>query len=123
MRDRILDEMKKTFNPELIIRIDETIVFRPLTKEDILEIVDILFGDMQKRMKDRNITLSINQDAREFLVDKGWDPNFGARPLKRSLQRYLEDPLAEEMLKGDYFNNCVVEISRHPDKDKLAFER
>jgi len=122
MKERIIDEMKKTFNPELINRIDETIVFHHLSKEDILKIVDILFNDMQKRLKERNITLNLSQDAREFLVDKGWDPNFGARPLKRSLQRFLEDPLAEEMLKGDYSNNCAVEISRHPDKDKLAFK-
>jgi ATP-dependent Clp protease ATP-binding subunit ClpC len=101
MRDRILDEMKKTFNPELINRIDETIIFHALEKD---------------------IALTLNQDAREYLVEKGWDPNFGARPLKRALQKYLEDPMSEEILKGEYTGNFHVEVSRHPDEDRLNFE-
>jgi ATP-dependent Clp protease ATP-binding subunit ClpC len=122
MKDRILDEMKRTFNPELINRIDETIIFHPLDKGHISAIIDILLRDLLKRLSDKNITLSLDQDAREFLVDKGWDPNFGARPLKRALQKFLEDPMAEEILKGEYTSNCHVDISRHQDEDRLQFE-
>jgi ATP-dependent Clp protease ATP-binding subunit ClpC len=122
MRDRILDEMKKTFNPELINRIDETIIFHALEKEHIFDIIDILISDLVKRMTDKNIALTLNQDAREYLVEKGWDPNFGARPLKRALQKYLEDPMSEEILKGEYTGNFHVEVSRHPDEDRLKFE-
>jgi ATP-dependent Clp protease ATP-binding subunit ClpC len=73
-------------------------------------------------MTDKNIALTLNQDAREYLVEKGWDPNFGARPLKRALQKYLEDPMSEEILKGEYTGNFHVEVSRHPDEDRLKFE-
>ncbi len=72
-------------------------------------------------MADRSITLELSKDGREYLLEKGWDPNFGARPLKRALQKYLEDPMAEEILRGEYMGSCKVEISRHPDEDRLKF--
>ena len=121
MKDRILDEMKKTFNPELVNRIDETVLFHALEKEHIFSIIDILLRDLLKRLADKNITITLNPDAREYLVDKGWDPNFGARPLKRALQKYLEDPMSEEILKGEFSRNFHVEVSRHPDEDRLKF--
>ncbi len=121
MKDRILDEMKKTFNPELINRIDETVVFHSLSKEHILEIIYILTKDLIKRLKDKNIDIEINKEAREFITDKGWDPNFGARPLKRALQKFLEDPLAEEILRGEYSGGCEVSVLRDQDADKLIF--
>jgi len=122
MKDRILDEMKKTFNPELINRIDETVIFHSLERNHILQIIDILMKDITKRLSDKAITLDLKSDAREYLADKGFDPNFGARPLKRALQRYLEDSLAEEILKGDYTNNCTVIVTKHPSDDKLQFQ-
>jgi ATP-dependent Clp protease ATP-binding subunit ClpC len=122
MKERILDEMKRTFNPELINRIDETIIFHSLEREHILQIIDILMTDLGKRLEDKNIVLELKQDAREFVADKGWDPTFGARPLKRAIQKFLEDPMAEEMLKGDHSGNCRVVVSRHQDEDRLAFD-
>ncbi len=122
MKDRIMDEMKRTFNPELINRIDETVIFHPLEKEHILGIIDILLKELIKRMIDKGITVELNPEAKEYLVDKGWDPNFGARPLKRALQKYLEDPMAEEILKGEYSTNCNVSVRKDPDEDKLSFE-
>jgi ATP-dependent Clp protease ATP-binding subunit ClpC len=122
MKERILDEMKRTFNPELINRIDETVIFHPLNREHILEIIDILMADLAKRLEEKNITIELQQDAKEFLADKGWDPTFGARPLKRSLQKYLEDSLAEEMLKSDHTGNCVVTVSKEQNEDRLAFD-
>ncbi len=74
------------------------------------------------RLKEKNITIELQQDAKEFLADKGWDPTFGARPLKRSLQKYLEDPLAEEMLRSEHTVNCVVTVSKEQNEDRLAFD-
>jgi ATP-dependent Clp protease ATP-binding subunit ClpC len=122
MKERILDEMKRTFNPELINRIDETVIFHALDREHILEIVDILMADLGKRLDEKKITVKLEQDAKEFLADKGWDPTFGARPLKRALQKYLEDPLAEEMLKSEHTANCLVTVSKEQSEDRLAFD-
>jgi ATP-dependent Clp protease ATP-binding subunit ClpC len=122
MKGRIMEELKRTFNPELLNRIDETIIFHPLTREHILEIIDILLEDVEKRLKDKGIVFDLTDSARNFLADKGFDLNFGARPLKRAIQRYLEDPLAEEILKGDYSGNCKVEIYHQAKDDKLSFK-
>jgi len=122
MKERILDEMKRTFNPELINRIDETVIFHSLDKGHILLIIDILTKNLVKRLSERNIDIEIAPEAREFITDKGWDPNFGARPLKRALQKYLEDPMAEELLKGEYGGDCQVLVKRDMDADKLDFE-
>jgi ATP-dependent Clp protease ATP-binding subunit ClpC len=121
MKGRILEEMKRTFNPELINRIDETIIFHPLDRTHILLIIDILLIDLVKRMADKAITLELRQDAREFLADKGFDPNFGARPLKRAIQKHLEDPLAEEILRGEHTSNCNVVVRKNETEDMLAF--
>ena len=122
MKNRIMDEVKRIFNPELINRIDETIVFHPLTRDHILEIVDILLKDVEDRLKDKGIRVNLIESGRNFLADKGYDPNFGARPLKRAIQRYMEDPLAEEILKGDYMSGCNVEIFHNDGEDKLSFK-
>ena len=122
MRDRVLEELKRTFNPELINRIDETIIFHPLDRGHILKIIDILLKDLTKRMSDKAITFDLKDSAREFIADKGFDPNFGARPLKRAIQKHLEDPLAEEILRGEYTSNCHVTVFKHETEDKLDFK-
>jgi len=122
MKERILEEVKRTFNPELVNRIDEMIIFHALNRDHIMEIINILLKDVQKRLSDKDIEFILTDTARNFLADKGFDPNFGARPLKRAIQRYLEDPLAEEILKGDYTSGCRVEIYHEKDMDKLSFK-
>lgn len=122
MKDRIMEEVKRTFNPELLNRIDETIIFHALTREHILEIIDILLKDVEKRLKERNIIFNLTDSGRNFLADKGYDPNFGARPLKRAIQKFLEDPLAEEILRGDRRSGCSVEIFHEGDDDRLSFK-
>jgi len=117
-----MEEVKRTFNPELINRIDETIVFHLLTRDHILEIINILLKDVEKRLKDRGIHFNLTESGINFLADKGYDPNYGARPLKRAIQRYMEDPLAEEILRDDYTGGCDVEISHNDDEDKLSFK-
>jgi ATP-dependent Clp protease ATP-binding subunit ClpC len=122
MKERIMEEVKRTFNPEMINRIDEMIIFHSLTREHILQIIDILLKDVAKRLKEKNIKFELKDSGRDFLADKGFDPNFGARPLKRAIQRYLEDPLAEEILKGDYTGDCKVEIFHKESDDRLSFD-
>lgn len=100
MRDKVMGELRRTFNPEFLNRVDEVVVFRPLSKEHIKQIIDIQVKRVQERLENQRITISLTDGAREFLLTKGYDPNFGARPMKRAIQRYLEDKLAEDMLKG-----------------------
>ncbi len=120
MSKKIMDELKKMFNPELLNRIDETIVFHSLEREHIKEIIEIMVADVAKRLADKGISFKLTDEAREFLVDKGYEPAYGARPLKRALQRYLEDPMAEEILRGQYAGDCELVIGL--GNDKLTFE-
>lgn len=98
MKDTVMDEVRRVFNPEFINRIDEIIVFRPLTKDDMYKILDINFKKVQKKVEDRKIKLTLTKAASDFIIDKGFDPNYGARPLLRTIQKYIEDPLSEFML-------------------------
>ncbi len=120
MKKKILDELKKLFNPELLNRIDETIIFHPLDKVHIKEIIDILVIDIAKQLAEKGISFTLTDEAKDFMVDKGFDPAYGARPLKRSIQRYLEDPLAEEILRGQYAGDCDLVIGA--STDRLTFE-
>jgi ATP-dependent Clp protease ATP-binding subunit ClpC len=119
MREKIMDEAKRTFKPEFLNRIDDVIVFRSLTKPDLIEILDLEIKKVMERLKNKNIILSLDEKAKDFLVEKGYDPNYGARPMRRSVERFLEDPLAEEILKGSLHENDPVHVS--VDKDKLVF--
>jgi len=98
MKKKVLDEMKKVFRPEFLNRIDEAIVFHPLSKEDVRSIVDLMLEKVTQRLSEQELTLKVTDGAKDFLVEKGFDPQFGARPLRRAIQRYLEDPLAQEIL-------------------------
>jgi len=122
MKDKIMDEVKKTFNPELLNRIDETIIFKALGIKEIMEIVNILLSDVAKRLADKGISFELTESAKELLADKGYNPTFGARPLKRSIQNFLEDPLAEEIIRGQFACDCHVLIDRKPKEDKLFFD-
>jgi ATP-dependent Clp protease ATP-binding subunit ClpC len=119
IEDAVKDEINKTFNPEFLNRIDETIVFHPLSLEHIKAIVDILFSDVISRLEDRGLKLVLTDEAKEFLAEKGFDDKYGARPLKRAIQRYLEDPLSEELLQGRFApgDEVVIEVSN----DRLKF--
>ncbi len=102
MRDSILGEMKKRFRPEFLNRIDAAVVFHALTKEHIRKIVDLMLRDAVKSMEEKQITLEISEAARDYLGDKGYDPEFGARPLRRVIQQEVEDRLSEDVLRGEY---------------------
>jgi ATP-dependent Clp protease ATP-binding subunit ClpC len=121
MKSKVLTELKKTFNPELLNRIDETIIFHALGAEEIKQIVEIVLEDVSKRLAERGISFDLTAAARAFLAQKGFDPTLGARPLRRAIQKYLEDPLAEEILRGQFAGDCNVKIDADPDGDKLLF--
>ncbi|NUU96315.1 Clp protease ClpX [Marinitoga sp. 1135] len=98
----VMEEVRKAFKPEFLNRLDETVVFHPLTKEHMKEIIKIQLNDLEKRLKEKDLHIKIKDSAVELLIEKGFDPIFGARPLKRAIQRYLEDPLSEEILRGRF---------------------
>ncbi len=110
---------KKTFRPELLNRLDEMIVFRELTRVDLETIIDIELGKIKNRVLGRNIELKITKSARNFLLNKGYDKAYGARQLRRTVERYLEDPLAESILRGKIQNNSVVSV--RANKESLTF--
>jgi len=115
MKERLLDEVKKTFKPEFINRVDDIIVFRPLTKEDLERIVELEVRDVESRLKEQGILIDLTKEAKDFLIEKGFDKNFGARPLKRTIQRFLEDPLAEEIIRGAYRKGGKITVTAKPD--------
>ena len=111
MEKKLLDEVRRTFKPEFLNRIDDINVFHPLTKEDLYKIVDIEVGEVQKRLAEQDITLDLSKEAKEFLIEKGFNPVFGARPLKRTIQRYLEDPLSEEIIGKKFKAARKIKVS------------
>jgi ATP-dependent Clp protease ATP-binding subunit ClpC len=121
LKNTVEDAMRKLFNPEFLNRIDETIVFRNLDKDDIKQIIKIELKELLKNMKEHHMQLELDETAEEFLADKGFDPKFGARPLKRAIQKYLEDPLAEELLVGHVKEGQVIVVKHNNQKDELYF--
>jgi ATP-dependent Clp protease ATP-binding subunit ClpC len=113
--------LKKTFSPEFLNRIDDVIIFNSLSKENIFSIIDILMKGVTKRLTSLGFSLALTEDAKNFLADKGYDVQFGARPLHRAIQKYLEDPLAEEILNTHVKAGDVLEADVDPEKTKLVF--
>jgi len=116
MKTRLLDETKKIFSPEFLNRIDEIIVFRQLDKEDMKKIVDILIAEVEERLSERKMQLELEESTKELLVEEGFDPEFGARPIKRTIRRLIEDPLSEEILKGNIKDGKRIRLVRSGDK-------
>jgi ATP-dependent Clp protease ATP-binding subunit ClpC len=121
MKEKIMDEAKKAFRPEFMNRLDDIIVFRSLVKADLLEILDIEIGKVMERVRSKQLELVMDQGAKDLLVEKGYDPNFGARPMRRAVERYLEDPLAEEILKGMLHPNEPIVVV--VEEGKLVFKQ
>ena len=121
MKSTIEEALKRVFNPEFLNRIDDTIVFHSLEKHHIMDIVLIQMKEVMKRISAMGITVELTKQAREFLADKGFDPAFGARPLRRALQKFLEDPIAEELLKGKYPEGTKIKVKVNKKKDELRF--
>jgi ATP-dependent Clp protease ATP-binding subunit ClpC len=121
LRRSVEEALKKTFRPEFLNRIDEVIVFHPLTQEHILQIVDLLVRGVQERLRERRITLSLTEGARRWLAQEGFDPIYGARPLRRAIQKHLENPLASRVLAGEVREGDHVEVDGDPEGKGLTF--
>ncbi|MDD5591452.1 MAG: AAA family ATPase [Dehalococcoidales bacterium] len=119
MKAKVMEAVKKTFRPEFINRIDEIIVFHELTEEQLRDIVELLVKDLQQRLTERGLTIDLTKSAKSWLVKKGYDPTYGARPLRRAIERYVENPLSSKLLEGEFSegNKIVVGLS----DDKLTF--
>ncbi len=121
MRERILDEAKRTFRPEFLNRLDDVIVFRSFTKPDLIQILTLEADKVVERLRHKNIKLELDDKAKDFLVEKGYDPQYGARPMRRAVERFLEDPLAEEILRGSLQPGEPILVTS--DKEKLVFNQ
>jgi ATP-dependent Clp protease ATP-binding subunit ClpC len=118
MQERVKDELNRVFNPEFLNRLDDIIVFHPLDREHISQIVSVLMREVQRRLGDE---VRLTPAALDFLVDKGYDQNFGARPLRRAIQRHIEDPLSEKILLGEIARGDEIEVDVSEDKERLVF--
>lgn len=121
MKSAIDETAKKVFSPEFMNRIDDMIVFKQLAKESIVKIVDVGIEKLLKRIKLQGITIDVTKAAKEFLADKGYDQNYGARPLRRAIQKYLEDPLSEEILKGNFKEGSVIKVKHRKNAEDFEF--
>jgi ATP-dependent Clp protease ATP-binding subunit ClpC len=117
MKDRIMGELKKVFRPELLNRIDEVIVFHKLTREEILTIVDLQMHRLEAQMAEHQAEIKLTDEAKELLVDKGYDPTMGARPLRRAIQRFIEDPLADFVLGRSIEPGATILVNRDPENE------
>jgi ATP-dependent Clp protease ATP-binding subunit ClpC len=121
MREKILDESKRVFRPEFLNRLDDVIVFRAFTKPDLIQILSLEVAKVLERLRKKNLKLELDEKAKDFLVEKGYDPQYGARPMRRAVERFFEDPLAEEILKGSVHEGEAILVTA--GKDKLLFNQ
>ena len=121
MRGKTLDEAKKFFRPEFLNRLDDIIVFRTLGKPELVTILDLEIKKVLERIARKNVKIVLDEKSKDFLIEKGFDPQYGARPMRRAVERYLEDPLAEEILRGTLIEGEPVHVT--VETDKLRFEQ
>jgi ATP-dependent Clp protease ATP-binding subunit ClpC len=121
MRDKILEEAKRVFRPEFLNRLDDVIVFRALTKPDLIEILDLEISKVVERLKRKNLKLELDEKAKDLLVQRGYDPSYGARPMRRAVERFLEDRLAEEILRGVLHETEPVMVT--VENDRIVFKQ
>jgi ATP-dependent Clp protease ATP-binding subunit ClpC len=112
----LMDELKKQFPPEFLNRLDDVIIFNSLTKEDMTSIVDIEFKNLIDRVSEIGYKLQINPSAKEFIINEGYDEEYGARPLNRAIQKFIEDPVSEEILKGEVEEGQTIKVSYPKNK-------
>jgi ATP-dependent Clp protease ATP-binding subunit ClpC len=122
IKEKILDEAKKSFKPEFLNRISEIIIFHNLTQEHMTQIVEIELDNLAKRLKERDIVLNLDAQAKALLIEKGYDKKFGARHLRRAIEKMLEDPLAEALLRGDIKRAQPISVKRK-DANSFCFEQ
>jgi ATP-dependent Clp protease ATP-binding subunit ClpC len=121
IKKALMGEVEKFFRPEFINRLDDVIVFRPLIKEDLNTIIEYEMSKVRKRIEEKGMKLVLEQTAKDFLTDKGYNPDFGARPLRRAIGQYVEDPLAEQLLAGDFQEGDTITLTRKEGQEHLTF--
>ena len=122
MKNRIMGELKKVFRPELLNRIEEVIVFHKLSKDEIKVVVELMLKRLREQMALHEVAIELTDEAKEFLVEKGYDPTMGARPLRRAIQRYIEDPLADFVLGASLTPGSTIRVDRREDEDEISIE-
>jgi ATP-dependent Clp protease ATP-binding subunit ClpC len=124
MKSRVTDEIEKVFRPEFINRVNDIIVFRHLNDDDMKLVIDLELTKVRDRLQEKGLLVQLSDEAKEFLVKKGSNTDFGARPLRRAIETFIEDPLAEELLKGEFAGKDMVriEVKKVGDKKQLVFE-
>jgi ATP-dependent Clp protease ATP-binding subunit ClpC len=121
MEEKVKEEIERAFNPEFINRLDDVIVFHPLSREQIGQIIHNLLKDVQNRLQEEELSLKLTDDAVDFMIEHGYDEKFGARPIRRAIQRYLEDPLSEKILLAEYAPGDEIEVTVSEDRQSLSF--
>jgi len=121
-RGVIENALKKSFAPEFLNRIDDVVIFDPLEREDIHKIIDIELGYLFDRIKGLGYQMDVTTKAKDFIVEKGWDEQYGARPLKRAIQKYIEDPLAEEIIKSKVNEGDKIKVDYKANEEELKFD-
>ena len=119
--DKIKDALKETFRPEFLNRVDEIVIFHTLSSDDLLQIVNLMLNDTINILKEKNITLEVSDEAKQFILEKGSDFKYGARPLRRAIQKYIEDEIAEKILLNEFTNGDTIKVSRN--NDCLIYEK
>jgi ATP-dependent Clp protease ATP-binding subunit ClpC len=121
MKDKIVEESERVFKPEFLNRLDDKIVFHTLSRENLIDIVRLEIDKVEERLGDKNITITLEVEAKDFLIERGYDPRYGARPMRRAVERYLEDPMAEELLRSNVKEGDHVVVSVDEGQEKLSF--
>jgi len=121
MKQSVLEKLKQTFRPEFLNRVDEVIVFHPLTEEQVTQIVDLLLASLGERLESQGMKLRVTEEAKRFLAKKGFDRTLGARPLRRAIQTHIEDPLSEGLLYGRFREGDTIEVV--VEDGELGFRR
>jgi ATP-dependent Clp protease ATP-binding subunit ClpC len=120
IKSKISDELRRSFNPEFLNRVDDIVYFKQFENEEAIKIVELALEDLLKKLKDQNIEFQLSDGAKKFIAEKGFDPLYGARPLKRAIQKYIEDPIADELLQGKFGEGSIIQI-KMKNKTELSF--
>jgi ATP-dependent Clp protease ATP-binding subunit ClpC len=123
MKQRVMERIERVFRPEFLNRLDETIIFRHLTNEDLKEVIDLELAKVRERLMERGLQLSLTDKAKEFLIKKGSNLDYGARPLRRAIENFIEDPLSEELLKGEFKGKGKVAVDAVEDEETGKIKR
>ena len=120
LKNKISEELKRTFNPEFLNRIDDVVFFKQFAQNDAIKIIDLALEELVTKLSERDINIMLTEGAKKFLAEKGFDPLYGARALKRAIQKFIEDPIADEIIQGTFSDGCTIQV-KMKNKAELQF--